>query len=99
MSTDKILILIAMFSSFVLLSQRRPFAVIALVASGVEGLMAFGIVSLDVAAVPLPLVLAGTIAAVGVIGYLRTADKLALAAAAVLAVVGGIQLLRIFGIA
>jgi uncharacterized protein YybS (DUF2232 family) len=69
----------------------RPLAVVALVASGLEVAMAFGALRLHVAGVPLGLVLGLALAVPGLLAWLRAASKPAVSAAAVLALVGILQ--------
>lgn len=69
----------------------RPLAVIALVASGLEVAMALGALRLHVAGIPLGLALGLALAIPGLLAWLRSASKPAVSAAAVLALVGILQ--------
>lgn len=84
---------LALICSIVLLFQHRArlFPIIALVVSGLELLMATGIVHVSVASVPLALVFGAALVVAGVIVYLRTLAKLAVSAATVLTLIGLLQ--------
>lgn len=69
----------------------RSLAAVALVASGLEVAMAFGLLRLHVAGVPLGLVLGLALAVPGVLAWLRAASKPAVSAAAVVAFAGILQ--------
>jgi hypothetical protein len=72
--------------------SSRALAIIALVASGLEVLMAFGLLNLHVrTSVPLQLVLGALIAVPAVLIWLRVSAKTAVSAASVLALVGVLQ--------
>jgi hypothetical protein len=70
----------------------RALVAVALVASGAEVLMAFGVLVLHLAAsVPLQLVLGALIAVPGLLLWLRVSTKTAVSAATVLTLVGALQ--------
>ena len=70
----------------------RALAIIALVASGIEVLMVFGLLVLNVrTSVPLQLVLGSLIAIPAVLIWLRASAKTGVSAATVLAFVGVLQ--------
>jgi hypothetical protein len=70
----------------------RGLAIVALVASGLEVLMAFGVLVLHVSSpVPLQLLLGALIAVPAVLIWLRVSGKSAVSAATVLAFVGALQ--------
>ncbi|MGB8931862.1 MAG: hypothetical protein WCC48_11500 [Anaeromyxobacteraceae bacterium] len=86
---------VAAFAASIILflaHASRGLVVVALVASGLEVLMAFGLLALHVAAsVPLQLVLGALIAIPAVLIWLRVSTKTAVSAAAVLTLVGLLQ--------
>lgn len=69
----------------------RSLALVGLAASGVEVAMALGALRLHVAGLPLGLVLGLALAVPGLLAWLRAASKPAVSAAAVLALVGILQ--------
>ncbi len=71
----------------------RPLAAVALLASGLEVAMAFGLLRLHVAGVPLGLVLGLCLAVPGLVAWLRAASKPAVSAAALVAFTGVLQTL------
>jgi len=80
-----------------LTAPSRVLAVIALVASGVEVAMALGVVHLAVAHLPLRIVLALALAIPGLIAWFRSGAKSATSAAAIVAFVGGLQVVSELG--
>jgi hypothetical protein len=94
LTVAKLTVLLAVAASLLLFARRRePFAIAALVASGAEALIAFGILKLHISGIPLGLILAGTLTAGAIGAWLRTNDKTAVTAASVAAVIGGLQVL------
>ena len=85
----------ALVASVLLLLQfkGRLLPIIALVASGVEVLMALGVLRLDLRGLPLGLVLAGALAVSGVMMYLRAGPKTVVASTTCVALVGVVQVL------
>lgn len=71
----------------------RGLALVALVASGLEVLMAFGYLALHVSGVSLQLVFGLLIAIPAVLIWLRVSAKSAVSAASILALVGALQVL------
>lgn len=71
----------------------RPLAVLALVASGLEVAMAFGVLRLHAAGVPLGLVLGLALAVPGLVVWFRASSKPAVSAAALVAFTGALQVL------
>jgi hypothetical protein len=69
----------------------RPLAVVALLASGLEVAMAFGALRLHVAGLPLGLALGLALALPGLVAWFRASSKPAISAAAVVALVGALQ--------
>jgi hypothetical protein len=88
--------LVAAVSLF-LSAQARALATIALVASALEVAMAFRVLRLDVAGVPLGLVLGLALAVPGVLAWLRASAKTAVSAAAIVAFAGVLQVLSALG--
>jgi hypothetical protein len=70
----------------------RPLAVIALLASGLEVAMAFGLLRLRAAGVPLGLVLGLALAVPGLVAWFRASSKAAVSAAAIVAFTGALQI-------
>jgi hypothetical protein len=87
--------LAALVASIVLLlhNAHRVLAIIALAVSGVEVVLAFGLVHFGVRGLPLGLIFGATLAVVGAVLFLRVHHKNAVAAATVIALVGVLQLL------
>ena len=71
----------------------RPVALVALVASALEVAMAFGVLRIHAAGVPLGLVLGLVLAVSGLLAWLRSTAKTAITAASVVALVGVLQVL------
>ena len=69
----------------------RALAVVGLLASGLEVAMALGALRLHAAGVPLGLVLGLALALPGLVAWLRASSKAAVSAAAILALVGVLQ--------
>ena len=95
MSLHLALAVSALAASFALFfsAGSRALATIALVASGLEVAMAFGLLHLSVARLPLGLVLGIALVVPGVLAWLRSSAKAATSAAAIIALVGGLQVL------
>jgi hypothetical protein len=83
----------ALVCSLVLLFQHRArlFPVIALVTSGLELLMAMGIVHVNLGGVPLVLVFGAALAVAGIAIYIKASAKHVVSAATVLTLVGLLQ--------
>jgi uncharacterized protein YybS (DUF2232 family) len=88
---------LAASAALVLSKQSRTLASIALVASALEVAMAFRVLRLDLAGVPLGLVLGLALAIPGVLAWLRVSAKTAVSAAAVIALVGVLQVFSALG--
>ncbi len=69
----------------------RALAVVALLASALEVAMAFGVLRLHVAGIPLGLVLGLALAIPGLLAWLRAASKPSVSAAAIVAFAGVLQ--------
>jgi hypothetical protein len=93
MAIPTLLTCIALLGSVVMLVQHRPvgFPVVAVVASALEALMAFGLVHMQVARVPLGLVLGAALVVAGVAVYIRAGGKSVVSAATAVVMVGAIQ--------
>jgi len=76
-----------------LLAQSRALAAIALLASGLEVAMAFGLLRPAVTGLPLGLALGLALAVPGLIAWLRATGKTAISAAVVVAFVCALQVL------
>jgi hypothetical protein len=95
MNVATVLVFAALSASILLFLRTRPrlVPIVALVASGVQALMALRVVQLGGTGLPLPLILGGALAASGVLLYLRVSGKPLVAAATVVAMVGAIEVL------
>jgi len=95
MPVSTILVLVALAASVLMFFRggSRLGSLIALVASGVAATMAFGILSLTLKGVPLPLILGAALAGGGVLTWLGSDDKLVITASAVVMTVGAMQVL------
>jgi hypothetical protein len=89
-----LLLLVAVASSFVLLAKRCLYAIAAVLASGIAALLAFNLITIA-AQGSVPLMLATITGAVGVIGYIKSSEKLAVGAAAVLFTISGVQIITL----
>ncbi len=89
------LVIVAFVSSIVLLLQsERTVALVAVVASGIETLLVFGLMSLSLARFRVDVVLPALLAIAGVIAWARSAGKHVVTAATLVACVGTLQLLE-----
>jgi hypothetical protein len=95
MSIPSLLVLAAVASSVVAvaLSAQRLVPVVAVAAAGLEALLRFGVVHLDVAHVPIGLVLGVVVALTGAVMWVRATGKALVTAATVVTLVGAVQLL------
>jgi hypothetical protein len=98
MALSNMLSIAALAASLLLIftPQARLPAVFAFVASGLEVLIAHGVIRVSVSGVPLTLVLGAILLVAAVVAYLRVSAKGAVSAAAVAALVGLTQVLRSF---
>jgi hypothetical protein len=98
MSIPSLLVLAALAASVVTLaiSAQRVVPVVALAAPGLEALRRFGIVHLDVAHLPLGVILGTIVAVSGGVIWVRAGGKTLVSAATVVTVVGVVQLLAAF---
>ena len=90
-------ILVALVASAVLVLQipAKLFPILALLASGVEALMAFGVISLAVRGINLALILAAILVVAAAIVWARNDGKLGVTAATCATLVGAMQLFAI----
>jgi hypothetical protein len=88
------LVVVALVSSIVLLLQKaeRTVPLVAVIASGVEALLAFGLMSLSLAKFRVDVVLPAVLAVAGVIAWTRASTKHTITSATLIAAVGAIQL-------
>jgi hypothetical protein len=95
LTTSAILMWVALGSSLVLVAQYRPivFPVVALIASLFEALMAFHVLHISIAHVPLTLIFGIALFVSGLLVFWKSAAKATVAASAFVALVGGIQTL------
>lgn len=92
MSLHTLLAFVALAGSALLFATGgRVLATVALVASGLEVLMALGVLHLRVVQLPLGLVLGLALALPGLIAWFRATAKPAISAATVVALVGTVQ--------
>lgn len=89
------LVVAALIASIVLLMHRddKLFPVLALVASGLEALQVFNVVSLSSGRFRIELVLGGLLAVAGVVCWMRSDGKPSITAATVASLVGILQVL------
>lgn len=86
------------FSVVLLLaSSSRALPAIALVASGLQSLMALGYVRVGVAGVPLALAIGLALAIPGLLAWFRATGKAAIAAASIVAFIGVLQVVVFLG--
>lgn len=92
-TTANLLVLAALAASIVLLVQHRErlFPGMAVLASGVETLIALDLLQLKVKGVSLALVLGGVLAAAAIVVWVRGAGKAVVTASTVAALVGALQ--------
>lgn len=90
-----VMVFAALSASILLFLRTRPrlLPIVALVASGAQALVLLMVVSLGGTGLPLGLLLGGALAASGVLLYLRVSSKQLVAAATVVALVGGLEVL------
>jgi hypothetical protein len=86
---------LALLGSLVLAFRHQPlgFPMVAMVVSGLEVLMVFGLVHVSVARFPLGAILGAALVVSGVVIYARSSDKAAVAATTAITLVGALQLL------
>ena len=87
---------IAALVGAIVLARFRPVVlpVLAILAATLEVAVAFGVISVRVAHVPLPLVFGGVLAVTGIIMLIRSSKKWFVASATLVAMVGVIQTLQ-----
>ncbi len=88
---------LAASAALFLFSQSRALAVIALIASALEVAMAFGVLRLSVAGMPLGLVLGLALAIPGLLAWFKVSGKGAISAATLVAFVGVLQVVSAMG--
>ncbi len=94
MNVGTLMVLVALAASLVLVTQAsaRLFPIIALVASGLEALIAFKIVSFSVHGVNVGLILGLALVVAGGVSWAQTDSKTPVTAATAVALIGAIQL-------
>ena len=92
--TGTALIVVALVSSIVLLLQKseRTISLVAVIASGVEALLAFGLMSLSLAKFRIDVILPALLVVAGVIAWARSSTKHAITAGTLVTIVGALQL-------
>jgi len=95
MTHAQVLVLVALAASVLLLMQikARLFPLIALVASGLETLLSFGIVKFGMGGLNVFLVLGAALVVAGVAIWLKTSSKQPVTAATAVALVGALQVI------
>ncbi len=96
MNLTTILPLSALAGALVLLFNKKAWpapAVVTVLVAAIEVLLAFRILSLNLARLPLPLILGGALAVLGIMLLSKVSARAAVAAATVVAFVGVIQVL------
>ena len=91
-----VLVVCALIGSVLLVLQggQRLCALIALVACGLEALIAFNVLHLSSPKIRIDMILSAVLVVTGAICWMRSAGKTAITAATVVALVGLIQLLH-----
>lgn len=91
-----VLIAIALIGSIILVidARQRLYALVALIASGLEALIAADMVTFGVKGISLGLILGGVLAVAGALCYWRATAKHAIAAATLVTAVGALQAAR-----
>lgn len=94
MNVATLMVLAAVAASLVLVAQAsaRLFPVLALVASGIEALLVFKIVSFSVSGINVWVVLAVALLVSGGVSWVQTESKPTVSAATTVALIGAIQL-------
>ena len=89
------LVVAALASSLLLVFQRgdRVFPIIALVASGIEALLAWRIIQLSSSAIRIDVILPALLAIAGVVCWARSTSKPTVTGATVITLIGVLQLL------
>ena len=92
--TGNALIVVALVSSIVLLLEKseRTISLIAVIAAGVEALLAFGLMSLSLAKFRIDVILPALLVVAGAIAWARSSGKTAITAATLVSIVGALQL-------
>jgi hypothetical protein len=95
MNTAAVLVVAALAASIVLVMQIRArlFPVIALAASGIEGLLVFRVLRFSLGSINLMLVLGAALVVAGVAIWMKTSGKTPVTAATTVAIVGAVQVL------
>jgi len=98
MSIPSLLVLAGLAASGVALavSAQRVVPIVALLATGLEALLRFGFVHLEVAHLPLGVILGTVVAVTGGVLWVRAGGKTLVSAASVVTLVGVVQLLAAF---
>jgi hypothetical protein len=94
-SLSTVLIVVAVIAALGLVLEHRDrmIAAVALVAAGLEALIAFDVVQVSVRGLSLGLVLAAILTVCGGLGWARSSGKSAITAATLLTTVGALQVL------
>lgn len=92
--TNTALIVVALAASVMLLIEKneRTISIIAVIAAGVEALLAFGLMSLSLTKFRIDVILPGVLVVTGVIAWARSGSKPWVTAATLVAIVGALQL-------
>ena len=92
--TGSALIVVALVSSVVLLLEKseRTISLVAVLASGIEALLAFGLMSLSLAKFRIDVVLPALLVIAGAIAWARSSGKHAVTAGTLVTLVGALQL-------
>ena len=94
MTAGQLMVLVALVGAIVLVARggSRPFALAALLASGVEALLAFRLIQLSVVRVDLLTLLAAALLVSGGVCWYREGGKATVTSATAVALVGALQL-------
>lgn len=95
-----VLVVVALVSSILLLLQsERTVSIVAVIASGIEALLVFGLMSLSLTTFRIDVVLPAVLTVAGVIAWARASTKHVITAASLVTCVGVLQLLQALHIA
>ena len=94
MTAGQLMVLVALVGSIVLVARggTRPFALVALIASGIEALLVFRLIQLSVARFDLMTILAAAMLVAGGVCWYREGGKATVTSATAVALVGALQL-------
>ncbi len=100
MSLTTLLACIALAGAIVLVTQKqvRPWAIGAIVAAGLEVTLALRLVRFQIPGVPLNVVLGAILTIIGLVVFFKLTDRIGVASATTITLVGIVQLLSGLGV-